>query len=107
MKYIGHLKYDDVILQSKSIIICGGGDKLVDLIDGLKEKNVLNRVLAIADRDKKKQGSFHKNIPIYSYEYILKNYPKASYIVYNQYSKEICDYLFDEGVRDMHLYREI
>ena len=107
MKYIGHLKYDDAISHSKGIVICGGGEKLSNLVESLENRGIINKVLAIADRDKKKQGSFYKDIPIYSYEHILQNYPRVAYIVYNQYAKEICDYLFDEGVQEIHLYREV
>ena len=104
MEYIGSISFDDKLYQSEQIIICGAGQKLPVLLNRLKMMRLLDRVTAICDGNTELWGKEINEIPVYSYEKAIQNYPNADFIAYNRFAVEI---IYEIGLRvaKIHLVR--
>lgn len=107
MEYIGHLRYDQKLISSKKIVICGAGKKLDAVMHYLTEKGKADDIVAIADKYINAPNTMYKGIPIVDYYDSVMQNPDAVYIVYNRFSKEILVELNTLKIKNIHLIRGV
>lgn len=106
MEYIGKIENDKKLFENKEgIVIFGAGEKLKHLLCRLNELQVKDKVVCICDNNCEKQGQEIEGIEVYEPEEAFRRYKKEMYIVYNQYSLEICQQLVKANINRIHLIR--
>lgn len=95
MEFIGNIDYDIKVCDADEIVICGCGKMMPLFLEKLKIMKILHKVVAVSDENSSLWGSKLVNdIPVHSYVDVIKKYPNADYIVYNQFAREICEKLY-------------
>lgn len=106
MEYIGKIENDKKLFENEEgIVIFGAGEKLKDLLLQIGELHIKDKVVCICDNSCKKQGQKIEGIEVCRPGDVFKRYKKEMYIVYNQYSLEICQQLIKENIDKIHLIR--
>lgn len=107
MVYIGSLKFDKKLKEDvEQIVIFGAGKMCESLIADLQDIGVdKKKLVGICDNNTVHCNKRIQDIQVYDFNTALKQFPNADFIVYNRYSKEICEQLAQHGISKTHLIR--
>lgn len=103
MKYIGKLKYDNLLKEEGiSIVIFGAGSFVFDLLDKIEMEGIKNKVVCVCDNNPEKCPAYIRGIKVVSFMQACEQYYDAHFIVYNKFVEEMSRQLIKAGILKIH-----